>query len=247
METRSDSKTVAKTGLVGSIVAEEAQSWRDKWFITLDVDWANDDVLGFAIDMVEDAEIHATWLITHESRWIDRLHENPLFELGVHPNFNHLLADGPGSTKSVNEVIRQLLEIVPSSRSVRSHSLTYSSRLSDSFLELGLTHDLNSYVPRRATANLSPWTLPNGLTRVPTIWEDDFEFPILSDQPWGEWDIGIRVINFHPIHLYLNTEDAQRYESTRQMHNSPKQLENHRNKSIGTRSEFQSLVAFLHS
>lgn len=236
---------IASTGLVGSIEVDELASWCNKWFITLDVDWAHDDVLGFAIDMVEDAGIHATWLITNESRWIDRLSENPLFELGIHPNFDGLLA---GETKSLNPVeqaVRQLLEIVPNSRSVRSHALTYSSRLSDSFVELGLTHDLNSYVPRRSVAHLSPWKLPNGQIRVPTIWEDDLEFPIVSEEAWADWETGIRVLNFHPIHLFLNTEDAIRYESTRQVHRKPKQLAHHRNSSVGTRSAFEGLISFL--
>lgn len=238
---------VARTGLVGSINVDDSGYWRNRWFITLDVDWAHDDVLGFAIDMVEEAGIHATWLITHKSRWIDRLRENPLFELGIHPNFNGLLSGGAKYSHTVEHVVRQLLEIAPDSQSVRSHSLMYSSRLSDIFVELGLTHDLNSYVPRRSVGHLSPWKLPNGQTRVPTTWEDDLEFPIVADEPWAAWETGIRVVNFHPIHLYLNTEDTNRYESTRQFHNRPEQLDGQRNNGVGTRLAFESLVSFIRS
>ena len=247
METGLIPRGVARTGLVGSIVVDEPVSWQNKWFITLDVDWAHDDVLEVAIDMVEDAGIHATWLITNESRWLDRLTSNPLFELGVHPNFNRLLAGTNRTVDTFQKVIRDLLEIAPNSRSVRSHSLTYSSRLSDCFVEFGLTHDLNSYIPRHSVANLSPWKLPNGQIRVPTIWEDDVEFPITCDQGWAKWEEGVRVLNFHPIHLYLNTEDANRYEFTRRIHRRPKQLALHRNDSVGTRSVFESLVSFLQS
>ena len=163
----SSSPEVKRTGLVRTIVVDEPLSWRDKWFITLDVDWAHDDVVGFAIGIVEDAGIQATWLITHESRWIDRLRQNPLFELGIHPNFNALLAGETGTPSTFEEVVRELLEIASHARSVRSHSLTCSSRLSDSFVELGLTHDLNSYIPKRAVSAISPWKLANGQVRVP--------------------------------------------------------------------------------
>jgi hypothetical protein len=233
------------TGLVGSISLSDPKSWRDKWFITLDVDWAHDEVFGHAIDLVEEAGICATWLITHESGCLERLTSNPLFEVGIHPNFNGLLSgEAAGLQAPPREIISDLLRFVPEARVVRSHSLAYSSRLSDIFLESGLTHDLNSYIPSDAAKFISPWKLPNGQIRVPSRWEDDLEFPIKAVPDWSRWG-GVRVLNFHPIHLFLNTESLRRYEKTRVFHRSPKDLLRSRNDGLGTESVFASLVSSL--
>lgn len=235
----------ANTGFVGSISISDSESWRDKWFITLDLDWAHDDVLSYAIDLVEEAGIRATWLITHESGLLNQLRSNPLFEIGIHPNFNGLLSGekaGLGSFPS--DIIADLLRFLPEARVARSHSLAYSSRLSDTFLESGITHDLNSYIPSHATRFMSPWRLPNGQVRVPTGWEDDLEFPLKAVPDWSRWD-GIRVVNFHPIHLFLNTDNSRRYEATRLLHQNPEALLKNRNKGFGTESVFASLISHI--
>lgn len=233
-----------KNGVVGSISLGDRESWEEKWFVTVDVDWAHDDVLGYAIDLVEEAGVYATWLITHKTRWLERLATNPLFELGLHPNFNGLISGDQGGPRSPRAVLEELLAFVPKARVVRSHSIAYSSRLSEIFVELGLTHDLNSYIPRSAAKSLSPWLLPNSQLRIPYIWEDDLEFPIREIPNWGEWQ-NFQVINFHPIHLFLNTENTARYESTRHIHKTPKELGEFRNRSLGTETIFKSLASFL--
>lgn len=235
---------LTQTACVRSISPSEEYTWEGKWFVTLDVDWAHDDVLGYAIDLVEEAGISATWLITHETKLLDRLASNPLFELGLHPNFNGLLSGGAGDSGGARRIVGELLEIVPGARSVRSHSLAYSSRLSEIFVGFGLSHDLNSYIPRESVDRLSPWYLPNSQIRIPFVWEDDAEFPIDSSPNWSQWR-GLRVLNFHPIHLFLNTENSARYESTRDIHTNPTELVRSRNRGYGTRSIFDCLVGFL--
>ena len=50
-------------------------------FLTFDIDWADDDVIGDTIDLVEKAEVKATWFVTHQTPLLDRLRDNPKFEL----------------------------------------------------------------------------------------------------------------------------------------------------------------------
>jgi len=65
----------------------DEQSWKDKVFITMDLDWACDDVLNDTIDLVERYDVAVTWFVTHDTPVLERLRENPKFELGLHPNF----------------------------------------------------------------------------------------------------------------------------------------------------------------
>jgi len=71
----------------------------------------------------------ATWFVTHDTPLISRLRTNSKFELGIHPNFDFLIQGEPRNGGNAQEVVARLLEIVPEAKSVRSHSMTQSSRL----------------------------------------------------------------------------------------------------------------------
>ena len=77
-------------GKVSEISLEEPSSY-EKVFLTFDIDWASDFVLEYCIDLIESAQVKATFFVTHETPLLERLRENPNFELGIHPNFNPLL------------------------------------------------------------------------------------------------------------------------------------------------------------
>lgn len=216
--------------------------------LTLDLDWAHDVVVADTIDLVEQHGIPATWFVTHETPALERLRSNPLFELGIHPNFNFLLQGSHRAGRDAAEVLDRLLAIVPEARSVRSHSVTQSSVLLELFRSRGLTHECNTFIPWQAGISLKPWSLDNGLVRVPYFWEDDVAFArsdgstnmeILTHLP------GLKVFDFHPIHVFLNTEDADRYERTRPLHRRPGELLEHRCRGRGTRTIFQELLGAI--
>ena len=50
-------------------------------------------------------------------------------------------------------------------------------------------------------------------------------------------------LNFHPIHVFLNTEDLSRYERTRPLHNDPLHLEEARHTGVGVRTLLVDLIA----
>lgn len=53
---------------------------------------------------------------------------------------------------------------------------------------------------------------------------------------------GLKVFDFHPIHVFLNTESLDRYERTRPLHQNPKELIKHRYQGDGTRSRLIELL-----
>jgi hypothetical protein len=229
---------------VSSVVVDDPRTWDGKLFLTFDIDWAHDPVIEDSIDLVEAAGVPVTWFVTHETPVLERLRANPAFELGIHPNFLPLLMQGnPSNGRTAEEVVDRLLTIVPEARSVRSHSLVQSGRLLQLFRNKGLTHEANAFVPEQSGIELKPWIDWFGSVRVPYSWEDDFwcaagaSLPGPSTAPRG-----IRGFDFHPIHVYLNTETLVRYENSRPDAHDPERLLARRYQGHGVRSVLRALL-----
>lgn len=234
-------------GNISEINVSASKTWRDIHFITLDIDWAHDDVISYAIDILEKHNVKATWFVTHSTPVLDRLRANPNFELGAHPNFNPLLNGGSSENAGgARKVLDALLEIVPEAKSVRSHSLTQSSILLDIFKEYGFTHDCNHFIPHESGVILRPWSHWNGLVRVPHLWEDDVEAMVADSNFSSLLAIKneIKVFDFHPIHLFLNTEATTRYVDAKSHARDPLVLKGFRNDvSAGSETALYSLLS----
>lgn len=220
----------------------------NKPIISFDIDWANDDVLFDTIEIVDKAEIKATWFVTHKSKHLSKLIENKNYEVGIHPNFNTLLDGNKQHGNNKEEIIDSLLGIVPNAKLVRSHSVVQSSRLSNLYLDKGFTHESNDYIPYYSGIELKPWKLHNGLIKAPYFWSDELECTQnayklkISDLVLFS---GLKIFDFHPIHIFLNTESLERYEKTRHLHNKPNQLIKHRYDGYGTRNRLFELINLL--
>lgn len=229
-------------GKISEILPEDSVTWAQKLFLTIDIDWAHDDVLADTIDLIEQADVCCTWFVTHGTPLLERLRANPKFELGIHPNFNWLLIGDFRNGVSARNVVERLLEIVPEARSVRSHSMAQSSVILDIFAEVGLSHDVNHFIPTTAQIATKPWRLWQGIVRVPYHWEDDVTCLYMDRQiavPNLQEILkqnDFCVFDFHPIHIFLNTESLQRYEAAKAMYHSPKDLVVYRNPQKGTRT-----------
>jgi len=184
--------------------------------VTLDVDWAPDCVIDFVAERLVQSGVKATWFITHDSPATRRLMSCPSFEVGLHPNF------GPGSTQggTPREVMTFLRGIAPSAQAVRTHSLIQSSPLLKLMCEdFQVRTDVSLLLPD--TPFLTPHRLyfspTASLVRLPYIWEDDDEMclphPVFRlDGKWGSFE-GLRILDFHPIHVVLNSRSMQPYEN----------------------------------
>ena len=67
--------------------------------ITLDIDWAPDEIVKFVIDTLSEYQVKATLFATHDSTLLKSLDTNR-YEIGIHPDFNR---DGDYS-KTVQEL-----------------------------------------------------------------------------------------------------------------------------------------------
>jgi hypothetical protein len=222
-------------GKISEISVNNRKTW-EKTYLTFDVDWASDDVMEYTIDILEEYNAKATFFITHETKVLERLRKNKNFELGIHPNFNFLLNGSPEKGLNYNQVIENILKIVPEAVSVRSHSMTQNSNILDTFKKLGLTHDCNHFISNTSEIPLKPWHLWNGLIRCPYFWEDDIYAMENNKKDIDNICLqkGLKIFDFHPIHIFLNMSKISQYESTRKFHNDYCNLKKHRNQEYGT-------------
>ena len=186
----------------------------DALLVTLDVDWAPDFVIDHAADMLTKGGVRATWFVTHNSPALNRLRgQSDLFEIGIHPNF---LTDSSHGCNP-DEVLRHCMELAPEAVSMRTHGLMQSTAILDLVLRRTNVHlDVSLYVPRLThVAPVEYWWRGRRLLRIPYVWEDDFEME--CPEPW--WDVdyllakpGLKILDFHPTHIYLNGENRLPYE-----------------------------------
>lgn len=185
----------------------------EDYALTLDIDWAPDFVIDEVAAILIERQVKATWFVTHHSEAVERLREHSGFELGIHPNML------PGSTHGTSEVevLDHMGEIVPEAVSMRTHGLYQSSGwLIRAARDHGIRVDASLFLPRAShlQAHCIRWHGVS-LWRIPYFWEDDGEM-FEEDPIWSVTDerlgvSGLRVFDFHPIHVALNTDRFERY------------------------------------
>lgn len=212
--------------------------------LTIDIDWAHDEVIADTLTLIAEAGVAATWFVTHATPVLADIRATPRQELGLHPNFNPLLDGTPGSAR---DKLLQLHDIVPEAVSVRSHSLVRSSRLSVIFREFGMTHESNYFVPPSAGHKIHPWTDFTGILQVPIRWEDDVRLldPTIGEPSAHLGKITPLTVDFHPIHVFLNTNSIAAYEHSRPAAHDVVALREQRRKlgSGGSRDRLLNLLA----
>jgi hypothetical protein len=239
---------IFKYSKISDIDSSINQTWDgSKIFLTFDIDWAHDEVIADLHFLLDKYGVQATIFTTHSSLEISSLMNDPKFEVGLHPNFNSLL-DGISKNENAKSTITNLKDLFPKATSVRSHSITTSSVISSYFAAEGITHDVNFFVPDHANIELKPWLSLFKVNMIPYFWEDDVACVDnnVNDVSQLVNRKGIKVFDFHPIHVFLNTESLNRYENTRPLHQKPKELIKHRFDGYGTRSRLIKLLK-LHS
>ena len=212
---------------------------------SMDIDWAPELVIQDSLNLFEKYNVKCTLVNTHDSNVIHKSNRD-LFEIGIHPNFNSLL-DGNSNTNAEN-IIKELLNIYPEAKGIRSHSLTQSTRLLSLFKSIGMEYDCNQFFPYNW--NIYPYKTFTGLTIIPFNWEDDIHFSYKKSfnvdfneifNPEKNY-----IFNFHPIHIYLNSDSELTYLNAKKYYHNPIELKKRKNTSSpGTKDFLISLLEFV--
>jgi hypothetical protein len=173
-----------------------------------------------------------------------------LFELGIHPNF--MPESSHGST--MPEVLDHVLRIVPEAVSMRTHNLVQSSDLVRFLIhDTPIQADVSLFTP--GIPDVQPvqhWNGGKYLLRLPFVWSDDYEW----QKPAPEWHYsqpqnrGLNIYGFHPIHIYLNSCNVERYQRLREDPRPLYSIDRHTVDSLvhdgdGVKSFFESIVDVL--
>lgn len=217
--------------------------------ISLDIDWASDFVIEDCLNFFSSHDIYPTIFITHQSPLIDEIIKSDKHEIGLHPNFEKLLVGDTSNGENRSEVLNKLLTIYKEPKAIRSHSLTSSSRIKKLFVDSGIKIESNILMHGIEDTPL-PWKDCFGILQVPITWEDDifftYDVPENISRDCIRPDI-FNAITFHPIHIYLNTPDADTYDGSRPYQNNQSQLSKFKSNAYGVRDKAKEAIEAIYN
>ena len=219
----------------------------DEIFLTFDMDWVNDEVLEYFHDMICELDVCGTLFVTHETPVLDIIRSEGRLGLGIHPNFNKLIDHSEPYHTNAQTKIRELIKIVPEASAVRSHALVRSSILSKYFAINGMKYEVNLFYPVDNGVKIKCFKDTWGMIQIPFILEEDIY--LMSDVKYTmKWYLGKTflaplIFNFHPLHLFLNTDKIEQYDEAKPYTRNYTMLKRYRDiRRDGIEKKFRTLV-----
>ncbi|NUO81979.1 hypothetical protein HUU05_18045 [candidate division KSB1 bacterium] len=211
-----------------------------KIFLTMDTDWCPEEVLQFALALLQKHALPCTIFAT--GRYAALENRDPTrIEIGLHPNFNE------AKLAQYESKLNELLALYPHALGVASHAMMSSTPLLELFKRAGLQYDRNLLFYKQTQARA--FYHYNGLLRLPIFWEDDIWFSHEPEVPFAAAPLLEErfhyLYNFHPVHLYLNTASAAHYASCKPYYRDPAKLREVRHAGYGVHSYFMDLIEFI--
>lgn len=182
---------------------------------TSDIEWANESVIKYAFKFFDKFNVPVTPFITHRSEEITRRYAGKERLVGVHPNF---FSDSTHGT-TYQEVVNHVIALNPRARGFRSHSCFVNLKIEDIFYDRNYKWDSNLVL--HLQPDIVPLHLATGLTRFPNFLEDYHFLRLQSGTVNCAVHLkkikpklstaGLKIFNFHPIHIFLNTTSLEQY------------------------------------
>ena len=182
---------------------------------TADQDWAPEWAIQEFIDEVSISDVPMHIFRTNTSQLIDRQVDSGLMTQGWHPNFKANSTHGG----SISSVVSHMQSIAPESRTVRAHSYFESSETWECLYNAGQI--VESHGVTNLETGLVPLRMASGMIRLPVFFEDDVFFQnnsnlmdlsLLKERILAP---GLKIFDFHPIHIASNTVSASHYQEVK--------------------------------
>lgn len=201
--------------------------------ITLDTDWVPQQIIDYVIDILSSYGLKVTFFCSSEADTYGH-------EVGIHPFFrNH--------DKWV-QTICQLLKMYPNAKGVRAHRHLISSEILFELNKRGLEYDSSYLMP--GVNNITPYFVVKNIVEFPIYFEDDVHLRysnnfFLSEKMLMGPRNSLRVFDFHPIHVYLNTNTFALYLKAKRVYHDPEELNKFRHAGRGIATLFISLLEYI--
>ena len=162
-------------------------------------------------------------------------------ERGLHPNFRRdgdtvrsVLSTHVGDEISDSELYEAAFTrthaFAPEALGYRSHGLRSDSSMIPIARRCGLQYDCTMRLP--LVAGLRPIRLEYDLLAIPTFYADHFDMKASATgfdvKRLGLDRAGLKVFDFHPNMVFLNSPTDEHYQSTRSFYHDPERLLAHR-------------------
>ncbi|MCX7649943.1 MAG: hypothetical protein N2050_05260, partial [Flavobacteriales bacterium] len=109
----------------------------------------------------------------------------------------------------------------------------------------GFLYDVSTLLPSHPCPAPARFEWSNGsILKIPFVWEDDIEFQKPNPSWQTEKIITVpypAILNFHPVHIYLNSENHLRYQNFKKLilkTNEISEFQRLRNTRLGTAKIF---------
>jgi hypothetical protein len=177
-----------------------------KFAFTIDLDWASDSVLEYALSPILKRDIPLTIFSTHNSEWlISQSESNQNMELEIHPNF--CLNSSHGN--SYEEVFNYCNQLKTEKKGFRCHKYFDVNEINEYYKTTGFKYSSNVCTDLQY---VKPFFNRVGLLSIPLFMEDGGFLlqkhsltldTILEKLPTK----GTIVFLFHPMHLAFNSNN----------------------------------------
>lgn len=225
--------------------------------ITIDTDWAPDYAIEDLRTLWNQFPVPIFIFATNSSKALDDWAAHSLVEIGIHPNF----AQGSSHGGQIDSVLDHLLDIFPRARACRTHGNMMSTNIMIALcMRTHFEFDFSLFAP--VQPNLTPHIysyLGGRVLRVPYNWEDSYATAQTAGslcsgvKHWGASSLP-QVLNFHPVHTFLNTSRYSDYiamkKSLGPVHLWPRKavLESKPSRAEwGVRDEFLKAIELIHA
>lgn len=195
--------------------------------LSFDVDWAPDGVLSDTMDLLSKEKVMATFFSTHRTPILS-VDYKLNHEIGIHPN---LMPNFSGAGKHYEKVIDEIIELHPTAKGVRFHSLGLAAPVLDYCYQSRILYDSSIYTP----VQMEPFYEYTGILRIPFQYSDlqmvidNSTFKLNMENYISDLPL---VIIFHPIHVFLNTYSIDHYNKAKLDYKDFEKLKTHVNKSV---------------
>lgn len=205
--------------------------------LTVDTDWVPEALMEEVVGTVIPSDIPATYFVTQSYKCLVNCEKAP------HANYLHM-ADLGGALDSA-------LKHCKGAVGHRAHSCVWSERLRALFRERGILYD--SSVMMYLESGIRPFRLGARLWELPLYFMDFFHMEYCELSGLRPFDLalfpleqeGLKIFDFHPIHLFLNTPSLANYAIAKPHYQDVDALRKFVYSGYGTRNLLVDLIRLL--
>lgn len=193
-------------------IAQLREKYRSDNYIafSVDTDWASEDCISEMLDFFQENRIPINVFCTHPSDVLAARRQDPLIELGIHPNYCPNSSHG----QTIDEVTAYCMNLVPGARCIRTHRWFSSNDIYDKLVTCGIRYDSSEC---SMMDPVEPYIHRSGILRLPVYFEDGGLLWSKTEPDFARYGEkyfsgnGLKVLDLHPIHFAINSPTLDYY------------------------------------